>query len=405
MRVSPLGILRLLLFAFIACSWPIHAFQDRSLTLTKTSSKPIKSRVPLGISESLWQERIPKDNPMSREKVALGRALFFEKRLSRDGTVSCAVCHDPARAFTDANNVAIGTHGNKGTRNSPTLLNTMFSDSLFWDGRADSLENQVKHPLQSPFEMGLDSEPELVARITIQPYKQQFQRVFKEGINLNTIAKAIAAYERTLLSGNSPFDRFIAGNKSAISEAQRRGWELFKGKAKCIECHTFAVNAPFFTDFKFHNTGVAASDSLFSSLIKRFTGPSRHSTSTALAHTEGVAELGRYAITLERVDVGAFKTPTLRDVELTWPYMHNGSLSTLIDVVRFYNNGGRANSHLDVRMRALQLSEAEVTDLTEFLRSLTSDDVLKECQTSNPQKRTPVSLPQRTKKKHIRHKQ
>lgn len=330
---------------------------------------------------------------MSPEKVALGRALFFDKRLSRDGTVSCAVCHDPARAFTDSNVIAEGVGATRGTRNSPTILNSMFSELLFWDGRALSLEDQVNHPLVSSFEMGMDTEQDLVSRVSsISEYRRQFRQVFNaEGIRMSTIAKAIAAYERTLLSGNSPFDRFITGNSGAIKATQLRGWELFKGKAKCIECHTYSLNSPFFTDFKFHNTGVAAADSLFETFINNLTASSRP-TLMALAHSDGFSELGRYTVTKQQTDIGAFKTPTLRDVELTSPYMHNGSLKTLIDVVRFYNRGGNPNSHLDTSMQPLQLTNAEINDLVEFMRALTSDDVLRECQSSTPQTRTPVSV-------------
>jgi cytochrome c peroxidase len=208
---------------------------------------------------------------------------------------------------------------------------------------------------------------------------------------MNTIAKAIAAYERTLLSGNSPFDRFITGNNAALTATQLRGWELFKGKARCIECHTYALNSPFFTDFRFHNTGVAAADSLFETFINNLTASSL-TTPMSLAHADGFSELGRYAVTGQQTDIGAFKTSTLRDVELTSPYMHNGSLKTLIDVVRFYNRSGNANSHLDTRMQPLHLTDAEINDLVEFMRALTSDDVLRECQSSTPQKRTRVPV-------------
>jgi cytochrome c peroxidase len=351
------------------------------------------SGLPIGISESLWRHRIPKENSMSPKKVNLGRALFFDKRLSRDGTVSCAVCHDPARAFTDSNVVAEGVGAKKGTRNSPTILNSMFSELLFWDGRALSLEDQVSHPLMSSFEMGMDTEQELVRRVSaISDYRRQFRQVFKaEGIRMSTIAKAIAAYERTLLSGNSPFDRFSTGNTAAITATQLRGWELFKGKAECIECHTYSLDSPFFTDFKFHNTGAAANDSLFETFVNNLAASPGSATLTLLAHSDGVSELGRYTVTKQQADIGAFKTPTLRDVELTSPYMHNGSLKTLIDVVRFYNRGGTPNSHLDTRMKPLQLTEAEINDLVEFMRALTSADVLKDCQTFTPQTRAPIS--------------
>jgi cytochrome c peroxidase len=242
----------------------------------------------------------------------------------------------------------------------------------------------------SAFEMGLSRKQELIDRLSSAPaYRRQFNQVFNsEVISLKAITKAIAAYERTLLSGNSPFDHFIAGDASAISPAQQRGWGLFKGKGKCIECHTYSSSALFFTDFKFHNTGVAATDSLFNALSERLSNS--QASPLSLAHSTGFSELGRFTVTVKNEDVGAFKTPTLRDVELTSPYMHDGSLRTLIDVVEFYNRGGRSNTHLDTRISPLELTPAEVNDLVEFMRSLTSADVLRECQTTSPQNRIPV---------------
>jgi cytochrome c peroxidase len=370
--------------------FPVSAIERRPKSETKAIIQ-----FPLGIRESLWRQRIPADNPVSPSKVALGRALYFDKRLSVDGTVSCASCHDPARAFTDSNVVAIGVDNRRGTRNAPTILNSVFNESFFWDGRAQSLEDQVIHPLMSSFEMGMGSKDELIRRLSSIPeYRQQFRQVFKfSGLTIDTIAKAIAAYERTLLSGDSPFDRFISGNSGALSDAQQRGWELFKGKAKCIECHTYSVvSNPLFTDFKFHNTGIAAADTLFSQLIRTVPKSPMETTATKQAHSTGLSELGRFAVTSQQTDIGAFKTPTLRDIELTSPYMHDGSLKTLIDVVQFYNRGGNPNSYLDERMQPLQLTDDEVNDLVQFLRALTSDEVLKQCQSEIPQTRAPVSL-------------
>ena len=230
--------------------------------------KDFEFQPPTGLSRVAWRRRVPLDNPMTLAKVALGQTLYFDKRLSIDGTVSCATCHDPANAFTDHDTVGIGVSKKTGTRNAPTILNAMFSDRLFWDGRASSLEEQAKQPLTNSFEMGMGNNTAVVARVSAFPeYQKEFRRVFKrEGITIDTIAKAIAAYERTQLSANSPFDRFISGNPNAITDAQRRGWELFKGKAECIECHSFSIASPFFTDFKFHNTGVVAKDINFEHL-------------------------------------------------------------------------------------------------------------------------------------------
>lgn len=350
--------------------------------------------IPNGIPASLWKRFIPDDNPVTEERASLGKKLYFDKRLSADGTVSCATCHDPAKAYTDNNPVAIGVNGKRGTRNAPSILNAVFSERLFWDGREISLEDQAKQPLINPLEMGMKDYASVVARVKADPdYMRRFKQVFgKEGITIDTIAKAIAAFERTRLSGNSPFDHFIAGDKKALTEAQKRGWELFQGKAKCIACHVFTPSSPFFTDFKFYNTGVMATQ-------KNSFGPDRQSQSPSnneeqkernlnlLAHTEGLSELGRYNVTKQNKDIGAFKTPTLRDVELTAPYMHNGSEKTLLDVAKFYNRGGEANPNLDERIQPLKLTDEEMNNLVEFMRSLTSNDVLREAQLAKPQTR------------------
>jgi cytochrome c peroxidase len=367
-----------------------HAHKGRAAS----SNNEFELKMPAGISRRIWSQRIPADNPMTTAKVTLGRSLYFDKRLSVGGTVSCATCHDPANAFTDHSRVAIGVSGRAGTRNTPTILNAMFSERLFWDGRAGSLEEQAKQPLTNQFEMGMGNYDAVVERIAAIPeYRHRFRAVFRNGgITIETIVKAIAAYERTQLSGNSPFDRFIAGDANAISKDQKRGWELFKGKARCIECHTYSSDLPFFTDFKFHNTGIAAArardlQSLSSKVDEN--GGGNEAALSLLSHTEGLSELGRYLVTKQPKDTGAFKTPTLRDIELTTPYMHNGSEKTLIDVVRFYNRGGNPNPDLDQRIKPLHLTEEEMNQLVEFMRALTSDDVLLQCQRAIPQTREP----------------
>jgi cytochrome c peroxidase len=334
--------------------------------------------------------------------VSLGQELFFDKRLSIDGTLSCAICHDPATAFADHNALAVGMDNRVATRNAPTLLNSAFSRSLFWDGRAASLEDQARQPLINPSEMGMENYDAVVERVAAVPeYLQRFKQIFgNDGITTETIVRAIAAYERTLVSINSPFDRFIAGNQKATTEAQRRGWEVFQGKARCISCHEVALPTPLFTDHKFHNTGIVLRNhdlkDLASRIQKKATGSaSSELDPNVLAHTEGFSELGRFNVTKQATDIGAFKTPTLRDVELTAPYMHNGSFKTLIDVVRFYNKGGEANPHLDPEIKPLNLSDKEMNDLVDFMRALTSDEVLKLAQTTKPQTRNPVALPRR----------
>ena len=332
-----------------------------------------------------------KSTPSASRKIELGRALFFDKRLSQDGTVSCATCHDPATAFASGDAVAIGVRNQKGTRNAPTLLNSISSKSYFWDGRAATLEEQARQPLLNANEMGMKDEAALVSRVSaIDEYRKRFGRVFpREGITIDTIANAIAAFERSLVSRNAPFDRFIAGDKNALSDLQKQGWELFKGKAKCLDCHTHSAAVPFFTDAKFHNTGVRAKEFTVEALSQRADDVKQINVAT-LAHDPQFSDLGRFLVTRQTKDLGAFKTPTLRDVELTGPYMHDGSIRTLLDVLRFYNQGGMKNPMLDEKMTPLNLTEYEMNAIVEFLRALTSDDVLRLVQSSNPQTRTPV---------------
>lgn len=329
---------------------------------------------------------------LQAREVALGKALFFDTRLSSDGNVSCATCHDPARAFTSREPRAVGAHGQIGTRNAPTVLNSAYRDSYFWDGRVRTLEDQAKQPLLNASEMGLQTEAAVVQRLSnISEYRRSFREIYpRRGITLETIAQAIAAFERTLVSRNARFDRFIQGDVKALSENQVRGWELFRGKARCIACHQFTETSPFFTDSDFYNTGVVARGQRFSEMQVRaqeIRFKDRGLQASELAHDEQLAELGRFLVTREPKDIGAFRTPTLRDVELTWPYMHDGSVSTLLDVVRFYNRGGNANPNLDAKMVPLNLTDEEMNDLVEFMRALTSDDVLRGAQTANPQPR------------------
>jgi cytochrome c peroxidase len=355
-------------------------------------SVSFRPRLPEGIPYSLWRKFVPADNQLTEEKVALGEALFFDRRLSADGSLSCATCHDPASAFADHHALAVGVGGRTGTRNAPTLLNSMFAVSQFWDGRAQTLEAQVRHPLLGRDEMGMESDGAVVARVAEDPaYRREFAEVFGDaGISVDTIAKAVASYERTRLSGDSPFDRFNAGDREALTEAQRRGWKLFQTKARCAECHTFNRSSPFFTDFGFHNTGVATRGEDLDLLARQFKRDP-DDASAPRPPARDCAGLGRYLVTGRAEHIGAFKTPTLRDVELTAPYMHDGSEKTLLDVVRFYNRGGLPNAHRDERVRPLNLTEAEMSDLVEFMRALTSDDVLLQAQRAKPQARGPAA--------------
>ena len=265
---------------------------------------------------------LPPDNPMSKDKVALGRTLFFDPRLSSDNTVSCATCHFPQAAFADKRQVSLGVGLQAGDRNAPTIINRAFSREQFWDGRAGSLEEQLKLPLINPTEMAMPSHELLVKKVAdIKGYKSWFKRVFAREVNIDDLARAIAAFERTVVSGNARYDEFKAGDQQALNEAEKRGLELFEGKARCSQCH----NGPNFTDEKYHNIGVDWDNTRI--------------------------DLGRYNVTKDEQDIGAFKTPTLREIANTAPYMHNGTFETLEETVTLYNSGGIANPFLDVEMR------------------------------------------------------
>jgi cytochrome c peroxidase len=382
--LSLIKTLALAAFA-VAAVWPVN-----------TSSAPQKYQIeiPKGLPADLWQELIPKDNPMSAAKVALGEKLFFDKRMSVDRTLSCATCHDPATALAETNAVGIGISSKKGARNSPTVLNAMFNELQFWDGRAPSLEEQAKLPIINPIEMGMEDHKAVVERIReIDEYKPLFKAAFgSETVTIDNIAKAIASFERTQLSGDSPFDRFIAGDQNAISDAAKRGWDSFNGQGRCISCHAWNPSQPFFSDYKFHNIGVAAKDQNFTGLARKArqliaSGKNKAQIIDELALSEGFSELGRYLVTGQPRDIGTFKTSMLRDIELTAPYMHNGSEKTLLDVMQFYNKGGEVNPNLDGGMRPLKLTDPQLDEMVEFMKTLTSDATRKRMQSLKPQTR------------------
>ena len=351
---------------------------------SNAGSSTCEIKMPLGIPIELWSYFVPNDNPVTAAKVELGRKLFFDARLSADGKVSCASCHDPGRAFTDGRKVAEGIGGRLGTRNSPTLLNSMFSTGQFWDGRAGTLEEQAKMPLTNLDEMGNGSLDEVRAKIAAVPeYVKGFQQVFGGPVTVEGFAKAVAAFERTLISGDSPLDRYLAGDLNALSESARNGMILFRTRARCGVCHVFNQNFaafatfPFFTDGIYRNTGVAVNFTGFNALARRAMAAARDESGdalTALSKHERAGELGRFVTTGNTLDVGAFRTPSLRNVELTAPYFHDGSAATLADVVRFYVKGGNENPNRDWQLEPVPLTEIEQRDLIEFLKALTSDD-------------------------------
>jgi cytochrome c peroxidase len=325
--------------------------------------------LPRGLPADLWEVLVPPDNPVTPEKVALGRQLYFDKRLSLDGTISCASCHDPAQGFADGRRVSDGIGGRKGARNAPTVLNAMFNEFQFWDGRAASLEEQAKGPMTNPVEMGFASHADLVLGLrATRVYDAEFQKIFGREMNIEDVVAAIAAFERTVVSGDSDFDRFMAGDNAALSESAQRGWDLWNGKARCNTCHPFGDATPNFSDNKFHNIGVAAKELDFTSLARQAAAVA---DPAQLAFHPGHTELGRYVVTRQPKDIGAFKTPGLRDVALTAPYMHDGSEATLVDVVSFYDRGGEPNPYLDGGIVPLKLTEQEKKDLVAFMESLT----------------------------------
>jgi cytochrome c peroxidase len=322
----------------------------QSVTSARPAGKPITITPPLGLPSLV----IPSDNPPTAETIALGRRLFYEPKLSSDATIACASCHDPKKGFTDNQAVATGVRNQTGTRSTPSIVNSAYYESLFWDGRAVSLEKQVEGPVTSLVEMGNTLEAAEQRLQEDASYRQDFKVAWgTEQITLELVEKSIASFERTVLGGNSPFDRFYyGGDKNALSESARRGFEVFTDpkRGNCSACHTIGKKFSLFTDQKFHNIGIGA-------------------------NTDGnLADAGRYAETKSDADMGSFRTPSLRNTALTAPYMHDGSVPTLKDVIDHYIGGGNSNPHLDKKIRVLDfLSGRERGDLLEFVKSLTGE--------------------------------
>jgi cytochrome c peroxidase len=298
-------------------------------------------KVPLGLKPV----PVPSDNPMTPEKVELGKQLYFDPRLSCDDTVSCASCHDPKKGWSNSTQFATGVRNQMGGRSAPTIINSAYSDLQFWDGRAHQLEGQALGPIQNPIEMDHKLEECVVKLNKLKGYREQFQKVFGTDVTSENIAKAIAAFERTILSGNAPYDKFKAGDQNALSAAAQRGMKLFFGKGHCSACHSGGN----FSDGSFHNIGIG---------IKA-----------------AKPDMGRYEVTKVEGDKGAFKTPTLREIARHAPYMHDGSLKTLEDVVDHYDKGGIANPQLDEEIFPLKLTAQEKADLITFMKEgLSSSD-------------------------------
>lgn len=335
-----------------------------------------RSEIPLGLPKSSY-------SVLNQAKVELGRKLFFDRRLSFNGTMSCAMCHIPTEAFASTqSSTSIGMEGRTLPRNAPSLLNVVYQSTLFWDGRENSLATQVWSPLLSPIEMGNPSVGFAVEAIReLGDYAESFSEVFGEnGLNMETVGEALAEYERTLLSGNSRFDRWkYGGDANLLSNQEKKGFELFSGKAGCSSCHLVGENSALFSDMQFHATGVGYKASVFAP-------PQTHNvelepgvvTVVADESLRAVSEiphndLGRFAVTLKPKDRWAYKTPSLRNVALTHPYMHDGSLRTLEDVVDFYNQGGIDFEGKSPLIHPLGLTADEKASLVAFLKTLTGD--------------------------------
>lgn len=330
--------------------------------------EPLQVTVPAGLQALFPKTVVPAANPITKGKYELGRQLYFDPRVSVDNTVSCATCHNPAKGWSDGTPVSAGVQGQTGNRSAPTVFNTAYGKSMFWDGRAPSLEGQAQGPMVNPIEMGEQTYHQIVERLKDVPsYKEQFERVFGTPVTLDGMAKAIATFERVAaLTGNSRYDKYNAGDNAALSESEKRGMVLFGlrlstddefkpgvelQKAKCTICHVGAN----FSDELYHNLGIGWDES-----------------------NRMFEDIGRWAAVpigaKADADRGAFKTPTVRSIELSAPYMHDGSLKTLEEVVEHYNKGGTPNPWLDVDMKPLKLTDQESADVVAFMKALTGEN-------------------------------
>lgn len=358
--------------------WMLAALLYVGAASAEEAAKPNPPpKLPPGVSVTLWRLAVPPGLEPTPEKAALGEKLFRDSRLSADNTVSCLTCHDPDKGFVDGKVVSEGVGGKKGTRNAPTVLNAMFNASQFWDGRAHRLEDQAKLPITNPVEMAMPNGDAVVAKVRAIPeYASAFLKLYGREPTFDDIAAAITAFEFTQYSGNARFDKFLMGDEKALDAQEKRGWALFNGKGRCNECHAANLVSPLFSDQKFHNIGIAAHNKSFVQLANEALKVVRSGDEKQideLALNSEFSEVGRFLVTKNRNDVGAFKTPNLRNVGVTGPYMHDGTLTTLWDVMDHYNKGGVQNPFLDGGMQRLGLSEAEIDDMVAFLFTLTDE--------------------------------
>jgi cytochrome c peroxidase len=328
---------RWILFVFLLLGVAAWAAQPTPIPKDTLPAHLSVTEIPLGLPP----RTVPHDNPLTESRVRLGRKLFFDPILSADRTVACASCHQPAHGFAGGTAMPEGIHGQRLARRAPTLLNRAYGSAFFWDGRSATLEQQALQPIANPTEMGLPMADLLKRLGADKSYQAEFKAAFPDGVTAPNLGRALASFERVLLRGGGNVDRFRdRGDHNALTTRQRHGIWLFESKAGCWRCHGGAN----FTDESFHNTGISWG--------------------------KQPLDLGRFTVTKKDSDRGKFKTPTLRGVILRPPYMHDGSLQTLKDVVQFYNRGGGANPHLDPAIQKLDLSADEIDDLVAFLKAL-----------------------------------
>ena len=310
-----------------------------------TAADPEVQKPAIGAPAGFPELKLPDDNVPTAERIALGRGLFYDRRLSDTGEISCGSCHLQASAFADTHATSRGVHGRRGTRNAQTLFNLAWGKAFFWDGSAPTLEQQATKPIENPLEMG-SKLAEVVERLRVDlPLSQRFARAYGSGPSEENLARALASFVRSLISSDCRYDAFKRGDASALSDAEQRGATIFNGeRGECFHCHV-GYNL---TSQGYRNNGAAADD----------------------------PDVGRAGVTGKAVDVGKFKTPSLRNVALTAPYMHDGSLATLEDVLEQYNAGGRGHANTDPLIQPLGLSVDETADLLAFLGSLTDEAFL-----------------------------
>jgi cytochrome c peroxidase len=344
-------------FFCLSLQWTVRFFYERICAIGRflrggrhagrvhsVDSLEVSAQSTPGAGGGLPPMPIPADNSQTDAKIKLGRELYFDGRLSANNEISCATCHDPKTGWAGHDATDTGVGGRVGNRNSGTIVNSGYMKYQFWDGRAGSLEEQALGPIHNPVEMGETLENVVRKLNAIPGYKREFQEVFQSDVTADGIGKAIASFERTIVSGPSPYDRFLQGDKKALSTEAQRGMEIFNGKGTCIACHS----GPLLSDQSFHNLGIGMN--------------------------AAKPDIGREAVTKDAKDRGRFKTPGLRNVANTYPYMHDGQTPTLEAVVELHNKGGIPNPDLDSLIKPLGLTDTEKNELVAFLEALTGPE-------------------------------